>query len=178
MKLNKLLFVLFAMALSLGFTSCGDDDDDNEYENTIIGTWTSISREVVVDTENEIVSNAMSQVFTDDAPIIIWTFNKDKTCSGIAGVYESEGTYRLDGNKLYIKDNDDDEEIYTISFSGKNLVNDSYEEVDGTVGSRDPFEDTAQYNKIEELVHAKDNTIKVREVILKSISHKIVFKKK
>ena len=38
--MKKYLFFLLALVVtSLAFVSCSDDDDDNQYNSAIVGTW-------------------------------------------------------------------------------------------------------------------------------------------
>ena len=39
-KLTYLLMIIMTMTMALGFTSCGDDDENEVITVSIVGTWT------------------------------------------------------------------------------------------------------------------------------------------
>ena len=45
-KLTYLLMIIMTMTMALGFTSCGDDDENEVITVSIVGTWTFESEKV------------------------------------------------------------------------------------------------------------------------------------
>ena len=84
--------MMMAAALSFGFTSCGNDDnDDGSSSNPLVGTWFTESED-----HGELEYTEI-------------TYNKDLTCtwqcysSDRTTLKESDtGTYKVEGNKLSI----------------------------------------------------------------------------
>lgn len=83
--------LLLGLCVSVAFTACGSDDDDDASSNPLVGTWC---------TENVTKGKL---VYTEI------TYNKDLTCtwreyrSGRTTVSDSDtGTYKVEGNKLSI----------------------------------------------------------------------------
>lgn len=98
MKKNLLwsLAALFVTAaLSMGFASCSDDDDD---DNPFVGTWES---------EEFLGSyfNFLSYQFKADGTYILEK-EQGKTTKALAiGKWRRFGTYKVSGNKLTLKEN-------------------------------------------------------------------------
>lgn len=105
MKNFELKFWLSCMmvALCIGFTSCGDDDDEGiagDAKTLIIGTWQStwLKGYEIYDGEKETYDEA----YTED----IYTFKSDgkgtyKDVSG-SSTYTADFTWTISGNKLKI----------------------------------------------------------------------------
>ncbi|NDV69124.1 lipocalin family protein [Dysgonomonas sp. 25] len=104
MKLNKLFFILLSVALMAGFSSCSDDDDYSA--NDLVGTWKCIENAERVTTSNSKATalvNALLMVDDNDDDDRI-TFNEDLTfVDEESSTYQSGGTYRVSGNKIYLK---------------------------------------------------------------------------
>lgn len=88
--------VMMTMLLSACFTSCSDDD--NEFDSDLVGRWDYVSDDT---SYSEYVE------FTKDGKIyLVETYGSQQ--------FIDEGTWWTNGNKLYIKFYDvEDEEYYT-----------------------------------------------------------------
>lgn len=127
MKLNKLFFILLSVSVLVSFSSCGSDDD-NFSESDLFGTWGTTKVKASISTNNSRATkliNAFLSEFESEGQL--FTFYED-------GIYEekdlseypypySSGTYRVKGNKLYLKeDGQPEEDMYVVSVSKNNLT--------------------------------------------------------
>ena len=108
----SLLTFLMVSMLSVGFASCGDDDDDGDGNFSIVGKWTMYESAHNGDSEGELVAEIV--------------FNADNT--GTYEEYNSSGvlrgkieplTYNLNGNALSFNINGDTGTWYITIVSSK-----------------------------------------------------------
>lgn len=114
MKLNKLLFILLAAALSFSFVSCSDDDDDYSAKD-LVGIWNMTADNTRVTTNNgkatELVNTFLSQ--NDNETENVFIFDEDGTFKekdNYSDLYYDSGTYQVKGNKLYFSYDDNEKE--------------------------------------------------------------------
>ena len=88
-NLFKFFAAIFCVAICAGFTSCSDDDDDNE-ASALVGSWLEVGY---------VLSNG--QIYWYSEFKISKTFNADGT---VVSYYEDEvdatGTYSVNGNNF------------------------------------------------------------------------------
>jgi len=130
MKLNKLLFVLLSVALSLGFTSCSDDDDDSA--NSLVGTWHIIADKTTLTTSNEKATellNEFSSQYDDSSIGRIYIFREDLTFQMKENISDPRnddvGTYQVEGNQIDMRfDNLNNDKMLLIidSLDGNSLI--------------------------------------------------------
>lgn len=103
------LMVMLMALVTVGFTACGDDDDEPK-ESSIVGTWSS--KYVDEDGEGELLIQFTKsgdfhsvEVYDHEPP------------------YVEHGKYTVSGNKLTIVyDEDNEKETYEYSIKGDNLT--------------------------------------------------------
>lgn len=130
MNKNNLLWLLsLLMIVSVSFTSCNkDDDDDVDLKSAIIGTWKSVSIVYYVDGKDD-----EDPEISDDNDYGLVEFKSDGTFSSYY-FYEGEkdnpttGTWKIEGDKLITKsdkkrtyDNEEESEG-RLSINGKTLM--------------------------------------------------------
>ena len=104
------------MVAALGFTACGDDDDEDEVGNTnssfLVGTW-SVDEEDSYDEEFEYVQ------FKSNGTCINVQYDED-------GLYIAKGTWNVSDNELTIKETDGEWKgtsfTYTILSKGQSKL--------------------------------------------------------
>ena len=86
-NLFKFFAAIFCVAICAGFTSCSDDDDDNE-ASALVGSWLEVG-----------YVQSDGQIYWESEPDCSMTFNADGT---VVSYYEDEvdatGTYSVNGN--------------------------------------------------------------------------------
>lgn len=114
---SVLSFALLLSACLIGFTSCSDDDDENN--GGIVGTWQSVH----VDTWEEIDGvlsedgaysgpyTGATAVFTADGKYILKEDGETETA-----------TYKLTGNKLILEADGDTSEAKVLELSNNKLI--------------------------------------------------------
>ena len=96
--LKKLLLIGIGLVTIASFSACSDDDDDySQYKSLIIGSWKS----------GDEYGYAIVTFYTDETGT---SYNYDYEYDEVE---ESEFTWHLSGNKLYVKQ-DGQESISTI----------------------------------------------------------------
>ena len=128
----KKLF-LFLLILPLAFVACGDDDDDPDYSEAIVGTWNfSKVTKATFETNNNLVNAALKEALkgTDLNDFSIgydgvFEFNADGTYLAKErnpSLSQSEsGTYTLSGSTLNLVPHDDSPHKCTINISGNKM---------------------------------------------------------
>lgn len=125
MKKFELKFWLscMMMALCVGFTACGDDDDEGiagDAKTLIVGSWESTWIKGYETYEGE--KESWDEAYTDD----IYTFNNDGkgTYKDVTdgNNYTEAFTWTLSGNKLKIKFSDYSDEATIKTLNGSTLV--------------------------------------------------------
>lgn len=100
----NLLTIMMVATLSVGFMSCGSDDDDNSISSdSIIGTWIIVGGD-------EWAQKEIGQV---------WTFNADGTCDW--GELSPYTNWKLSGSVLLMVRDDGRTEKYSIEFKNNQL---------------------------------------------------------
>lgn len=109
-KIKFLAMMIAALTFCMGFTACGDDNDDEPA--SIVGTW------------------AGAAVRYPDEEMVV-TFNADGTMSGVYDGDAFTGHYKVIGDHLFWYENDEDSEwegdndwdyIVSYSISGNTLT--------------------------------------------------------
>ncbi len=116
-NLLKLMSIVLVAMLSVGFTSCGNDDDDELSSNSIVGHWKGVTFQKYDDIN-------LTNLIDEGESSWDWRFYDDGTCS--CRGYESalNGIYKLLGNEVNIyKSNRTDyfETYYIIEFSKERM---------------------------------------------------------
>ena len=136
-NLKFLSFVLFAI-LSVGFISCGDDDDEIGGEDTLVGTWQCTWSEGY---EKDLQNSANDDEWNGAEDFTV-TFKADGTA-----VIDGDGCkWKLEGNQLSIVDDDarDEWEVSTVlKLTDSELIIESYEK-----GDRYEYYDKSTFKKI------------------------------
>lgn len=136
-NLKFLSFVLFAI-LSVGFISCGDDDDEIGGKDTLVGTWQCTWSEGY---EKDLL-NSNNDDEWNGAEDFTATFKADGTA-----VIDGDGCkWKLEGNKLSIVDDDarDEWDVFTVlKLTDSELIIESYEKDD-----RYEYYDKSTFKKI------------------------------
>ena len=110
MKSMKVLAAMFIAASMVALTGCSKDT-----ENEIIGSWRLLSTTITETYQGQ--THSETETLTEDE-VIIYTFNANNTFS-LSTNYEGDdftrtGSYSLNGDKLTMKFDDEDE----VSFTG------------------------------------------------------------
>lgn len=126
--MNKLIIIALLMATSLGFTSCGDDDDNNE-PDSIVGVWLSTAD--VSETFINGVSQGVEQESIDENNFTRLTFNADGSfidftsddSNGTTNVSSDPGTYRVEGSTVFVLyDGENESEQAEVTVNATTLV--------------------------------------------------------
>lgn len=118
---NILLFLLFPLL----FLSCGSDDDDDNTNSTIVGTWEvkSVEADEVI-TDNEEVTQFIKDSIRENEVAyqqsVFIFFADGQFTNTLRGELNTTGQYTLKGNILTMVD-EEGVESSTISISGKSL---------------------------------------------------------
>ena len=108
-KYYYLLMVMFLAVLSVGFASCGDDEDEPK-NSSIVGTW-QIKAVDDFGTYESLIQ------FTKNGK---WHSVDIYTENGETEVEVEHGTYSISGDKLYITYTDDGEDFTeTVTYAVK-----------------------------------------------------------
>lgn len=122
MKTIKFLSLLMFVALSAGFASCSDDDDDFESAD-LVGTWEATHSDGwSKDPENPVDDGEWSGPVDEDEKDRV-TFKADGT--GIDGEGDTF-KWQLDGNKLTTIYSDYSDSGKILKLTGNELVVESY----------------------------------------------------
>lgn len=120
-KFLKLFYALLIGVLSVGFVSCGDDDDEpenpsgNNLAEKLQGTWTfdlmkiQVMGQTIEMDRDQLVDNSGYENFYDD----VLTFNGSKV-NGL--------DYQIDGNKILLPWYSDLDWWQSVSFSGNEMT--------------------------------------------------------
>lgn len=107
------------MALPFVFTSCSDDDDDDYSMKDITGSWVFTKSEVSeVSTNSKEATKAITEDIENYYDDVVLTFTSE---GKLLVDSEEEGTYTVNGNKLFMTVQGEKSEN-TISISGKKLI--------------------------------------------------------
>lgn len=112
LKWRSIFFSMLCLLMSISFTACSDDDDDepaSPYASQIVGTW------------------KLSEVSTNGSTYVDWmfetttaTFNSNGKYSGRGYFGNGSGTYKLSGSRLITYVDGESYLIYDIlNLSGK-----------------------------------------------------------
>lgn len=130
MKYNKIFYTLLMLLyMSLGFTSCSDDD--NTSASDLVGTWEQMWSEGYEkgsdynDTWNKAPDDPFRITFNEDGTFVSQSGHNGKWYT------QESGTYSVNENKIYIRSNEDGE-VYEgvatiVSKSYSQLVLEEYE---------------------------------------------------
>ena len=125
-KKNLLWLLSLLMIVSVSFTSCNkDDDDDVDLKTAIIGKWKSVSDVYYVDG----VDDGDPDIY-DENYYYLLEYKSDGTYTNTLFQNGEEskhsggaGTWKIEGNKLICKDiRDDDEEETRVTINGNTLI--------------------------------------------------------
>jgi len=122
LKNLKSVIILSVVCLTvLAFTSCSDDDDNNNV-NPLVGVWLQVSSSTETFSNGE--SQGVNNDVVDENNFIRITFNADGTFTefysdDFSGTVETEtdgGTYTTSGNTITVEYNDGEvfEEQFTL----------------------------------------------------------------
>lgn len=128
----KKLF-LFLLILPLAFVACSDDDETIEPKTDIVGTWIFTKMTAKATTKND-TDNKLAQVIEkayQREDNVSLTFKADGTFVDPFNTDET-GIYTIDGNKLTLKYDGDDEAEGDLTFTlaDKNTLYISYDDTE------------------------------------------------
>lgn len=111
--------IFLLMALPFVFTSCSDDDDDDYSMKDITGSWVFTKSEALeVSTNSKEATKAITEDIENYYDDVVLTFTSE---GKLLVDSEEEGTYTVNGNKLFMTVQGEKSEN-TISISGKKLI--------------------------------------------------------
>ena len=138
MKKQNFLFLMF-VAVTVAFSSCKKDDDENN-STKIIGKW-NLKKEVEKEYKNNGSPVTDEDIYEAGAYV---EFKKDGIMEWNEDGSDAEAySYRVDGNALTIIDEGREPEIFTIEelTSSKLVISEEDEYTEGN----DKFRDVTQY---------------------------------
>lgn len=122
MRNFKFLSLLMFVVLSVGFTACGDDDDDEISADNLVGTW-----ELYWSAGYEKYNGEEDRwdEAVDESDKFRMTFNSDGT--GVEDDDNQSFNWKLDGKKLTITGGGESQTVTLVKMSSSELVVESSE---------------------------------------------------
>ena len=119
MKTMKFFAVMCCAAMMLAFMSCSKD-----LEDAIVGSWKMVS-ETVTETYNG--QSHSETEYPEEGDSVIYTFNEDNTYTEViiydGNDFTTTGTYSINGDKLTIhREGDDEPNISTLEIDGNTMT--------------------------------------------------------
>ncbi len=135
---NYALFCILTLGFALSFNACSKDDDDNVVDNaSIVGTW-----EIIASKGWEIDKGDKDEwdwkVSADSRGTERWSFKSDGdfVCSeydSYKGVWvtEDSGQWKMNGNKLTLRDEEEESVVTIVKLDADVLIMSNYEKEPG-----------------------------------------------
>lgn len=103
---------MLVIACCAGFTSCGDDDDDEVNASEIVGKWNIVGYEAWEEEDGD----RWQTNSVNDAEITSLQLNENGTCKVYFDYYAETGKYVVRGNQL-VMELDDEAESASITIT-------------------------------------------------------------
>jgi hypothetical protein len=144
---KSMRLLLLLLVAGLAFTGCKKDKDDKDLN--IVGKWEIFNAHYKEFKNGQLEPEEPAyDVSVGDGSYHIMEFKTDKTfIIQYSSVDDVKGTYRIEGKKLYLKEEGETEDVIDINVSGNVLTLHAVDiEVDGTDTWRTEF--TGKYKKL------------------------------